>query len=131
MKQFLTILVASVFLAACIPTGTTPTPTPDPSPPTQGADCGIQSCHGLDISCGPAVPEFCTTEYRLGDFCRQFAECGVVEGQCQFIETETFVSCKSCVEQCEKGDPEASFACEEQCRMELQPYLYSEENLGL
>ncbi|VVB75045.1 Uncharacterised protein [Candidatus Tiddalikarchaeum anstoanum] len=25
--------------------------------------CGIENCHGLDITCGPNIPEVCTTLY--------------------------------------------------------------------
>ena len=82
--------------------------------------CGIESCHGLDIVCGSNVPEVCTMEYRLGDFCREFAECEVIEGQCQFMENSTFFACKECVETCEDpDDPEGALECEDVCRQQF------------
>lgn len=83
--------------------------------------CGIQSCHGLDISCGSDVPQACTAEYKLGDFCRQYASCKTVEGTCQFVESEIFTACKSCVEKCENGqDPQQAFKCESKCREQIE-----------
>lgn len=79
-------------------------------------DCQITSCHGLDITCGADAPQMCTMEYRLGDFCREFATCKTVQGECQFIESDTFSSCKSCVESCTQSDPIDAFACEDICR---------------
>jgi hypothetical protein len=43
--------------------------------------CGMENCHGLNISCGPKVPEFCTEIYELGDFCREFVRCEIVQGE--------------------------------------------------
>jgi hypothetical protein len=83
--------------------------------------CGIENCHGLTISCGPNVPEACTAMYALGDFCREFAQCQVVDGSCQFVPSTRFQSCKGCVEDCQKSkDPLRAFECEHQCR-ELFP----------
>jgi hypothetical protein len=28
--------------------------------------CGLEQCHGLELTCGPNVPEMCTKEYKLG-----------------------------------------------------------------
>ncbi|MCD4782049.1 MAG: hypothetical protein K8S27_16110 [Candidatus Omnitrophica bacterium] len=79
--------------------------------------CGIENCHGLDISCGPNVPEVCTAMYALGDFCRQFAQCQTVEGRCQLVPSVQFQSCKSCVQNCmDAKDPMRAFACESHCR---------------
>ena len=91
----------------------------------QTADCGILSCHGLAIECGADVPEMCTMEYRLGDFCRQFADCQVVEGTCQFVENSYFMNCKSCVQDCEvlNDDPSQAFECESQCREQFESVL--------
>jgi len=80
--------------------------------------CGIQSCHGLEISCGPDVPEMCTMEYQGGDNCRQFAACQVIDGQCTQVDSPRFEACKACVQQCEQdaaGDGTQFFACESQC----------------
>jgi len=80
--------------------------------------CGIENCHGLDIVCGPNPAQICTEIYQLGDKCRQFAECGAVNGSCQFIENPQFTACKNCVETCEKdnlNNPELAFTCESKC----------------
>lgn len=82
--------------------------------------CGIENCHGLDITCGSNIPETCTEIYQLGDFCRQYVECKVVDDQCQLVENSKFDQCKSCVEECENlDDSEEAFECEENCRETL------------
>jgi len=85
--------------------------------------CDITSCHGFDIECGPDSPQMCTMEYRLGDFCRQFAQCQVLQGECQFVENSTFMNCRSCVTQCDADHPEdpmAAFECENDCREQFE-----------
>jgi hypothetical protein len=80
--------------------------------------CGIESCHGLEITCGKNVPEACDMMYMGGDGCRQYAECSVIGGKCEFVKSEIFENCKSCVENCEKefqNDPTEFFNCESQC----------------
>lgn len=80
--------------------------------------CGIENCHGLDIVCGSNPAEMCTEMYQLGDRCRQFAKCGVVNGSCRQIEDTQFTACKICVETCERkfpNDPEQAFMCENGC----------------
>ena len=86
--------------------------------------CGIENCHGLDITCGPNVPEVCDERYQFGDFCREyFAGCGIINGICSPAEQESgntaFGKCKSCVMECEKITDQysdKSFLCEEKCR---------------
>ncbi len=80
--------------------------------------CGITNCHGLDIICGSDIPDACTTEYRIGDNCRQYAECGVIDGLCRQITSPEFTICKSCVAKCVSefsGDGAAMFECESKC----------------
>lgn len=84
----------------------------------QSQTCGIENCHGLQIQCGFSPAEMCTAMYALGDKCREHAECGVVNGNCQQIANPLFDACKSCVEACDAkftNDPEALFACESEC----------------
>lgn len=98
-------------------------PTVPQTPDSGTSVCGITSCHGLDIECGSDVPEMCTMEYRLGDFCRQFAECRVVQGECQFVENSFFMNCRSCVQDCSRlhtDDPMQAFECESQCRDQFE-----------
>lgn len=82
------------------------------------SQCGIENCHGLDIVCGANPADTCTMMYQLGDTCRQFAECGQVDGVCQQIENPQFTACKHCVQKCEAdfpNDSEKAFACESTC----------------
>ncbi len=91
---------------------------PDTKPPVITSTCGIENCHGLDIVCGSNPAQMCTEMYQLGDRCRQFATCGVVNGSCKQIEDTQFTACKTCVQACEKkfpNDPEQVFQCENTC----------------
>ena len=87
-------------------------------PPQISGRCGIENCHGLNITCGPNVPETCDLMYRVGDNCRQYASCQKTNGQCQLVKTKKFDECKSCVGKCEqnfKNDPINFFQCENKC----------------
>lgn len=80
--------------------------------------CGLENCHGLDIECGPNIAETCTEMYQLGDKCREFARCKIIDGVCQQEQSDLFDSCKSCVEKCINDLPddiEGSFQCEIEC----------------
>ncbi len=86
--------------------------------PQISGKCGIESCHGLDISCGPNIPEVCSMMYAAGDNCRQFVSCRLTNGQCKLEKSPRFDSCKSCVEKCEQdfqGDQVKFFECESEC----------------
>jgi hypothetical protein len=87
-------------------------------PPQISGKCGIENCHGLDITCGPNVPEACDAMYMAGDNCRQFVSCQTIEGQCKLDKSPRFDSCKACVEKCERDypdDPIKFFECESRC----------------
>lgn len=87
-------------------------------PPQISGKCGMENCHGLDITCGPNVPEICDMMYAIGDNCRQYASCQVVNGQCRLEKTSKFDICKSCVEKCEQGfkdDGFKFFECGSRC----------------
>lgn len=80
--------------------------------------CGIENCHGLDITCGPNIPEVCDMMYMAGDNCRQYASCEIINGKCQLIKSPKFEECKSCVERCKldfKDDQIKFFKCESKC----------------
>lgn len=114
--KFALIAVGAVLFAAC----TQQPPQPPMSDDTPGVvKCGIESCHGMDITCGANVPDVCTDEYQLGDFCREYATCEVVNGNCQFESTPTWEACRTCVEECAALPAEEAFACETQCRSEI------------
>ncbi len=81
-------------------------------------DCRILNCHGLDISCGESASFACDAMYRIGDKCRQYASCVVIEGECQQKVDPRFDACKACVATCEKtyqNDPMKSMDCESSC----------------
>ncbi|MCK4781756.1 hypothetical protein KAS79_02400 [Candidatus Parcubacteria bacterium] len=80
--------------------------------------CGIENCHGLDITCGPNVPKQCTMMYMLGDRCRQYVSCEIIEGRCQLVKKVEFEECKFCVEKCledYKNDVVEIHRCESEC----------------
>ena len=98
-------------------TGLVPPAPINPTTPPVSSECGIENCHGLDIVCGKPA-EMCTEMYQLGDKCRQFARCGIVDGECQQIESPQFDTCKACAQKCEKdfpSDPDKAFMCESEC----------------
>lgn len=85
----------------------------------EGKVCGRENCHGLDIKCGSHPAEVCTAMYALGDKCLQYAKCGLVDGQCQFQANDAFDSCKACIDDCLKKNPDDSakvFDCEAKCQ---------------
>jgi len=87
-------------------------------PPQLSGKCGIESCHGLDITCGPNVPEACDLMYIGGDNCRQYASCQIVDKKCQLVKNQKFNDCKSCVDKCSvdfKDDQIKFFECESKC----------------
>jgi len=89
------------------------------SPPRNSEECVAESCHGLNIICGPNTPEFCSMMYAAGDNCRQYANCQLIDGQCKLEKSPKFENCKSCVEKCEldyKDDVVNFFECESKCR---------------
>jgi hypothetical protein len=114
------LLVAALLAAGCTtnsPGGNAPA-TPVPTVTSGTGNCGITSCHGLDLACGAGAPDFCTMEYRLGDKCRQFAHCENSAGTCRLVTSPAFDTCRACAEACEKqsaSDPAGAFACEAKC----------------
>ncbi len=81
--------------------------------------CGLQTCHGLEVSCGPDIIEACTAIYMEGDRCLELVRCDVVGSECQQVDQEPFLACKDCVESCKEkyGDdePDKFFECEFKC----------------
>jgi len=78
----------------------------------------MENCHGLDITCGPNVPEFCDEMIVPEDICRQYASCQKISGKCQLVKTRKFDDCKSCVEKCSqdfKDDYIKFFECVSKC----------------
>ena len=88
----------------------------------QETNCGLLNCHGVDAACGFDAPQMCDAMYRMGDFCRQYISCQVVDGQCRAVTREPFETCRACVLECEKikDDPAGAFACESTCRSQVE-----------
>jgi len=87
--------------------------------PFGSAKCGIENCHGLDITCGPNVAEVCDAIYMAGDLCRQYATCQVVNGRCELAVDARFSACRGCVENCQAQfgeDAIGYFECEAACQ---------------
>ena len=87
-----------------------------PSPVSK--KCGIENCHGLDITCGPNVSEACDAMYAAGDNCRQFARCQLNGSRCELQESPKLNACRECVKACEekyKNNQMVFFECESQC----------------
>jgi hypothetical protein len=64
--------------------------------------------------------------YALGDFCREYARCRIINGQCSLSQDLTFEMCATCVRQCTDAhldDPIESFNCEARCRDQLTAML--------
>ncbi len=85
-------------------------------------NCGFQSCHGLDLSCGAQIQ--CELVYQYGDNCRQYAKCyfegNGLTGSCFLNKSSRFDECKSCVQKClqDFGDDYIkSFECEYKCTL--------------
>jgi hypothetical protein len=82
-------------------------------------ECGVENCHGLDISCGPNVAQICTMEYKFGDICRQYVSCEYQNNQCRLVESLNFKICKQCVIECESKFADINldqlFSCESAC----------------
>lgn len=91
---------------------------PPNNEPQNSEKCGIENCHGLNITCGPNVPDACTEVYQLGDGCRKYAKCENVGEKCQLQRDKKFDECKACAEKCNqdfKNNAEAAFRCEANC----------------
>jgi hypothetical protein len=109
-----TVPTTSPPLTFVTPSGTLVIPSGTAGEP-EASTCGLTSCHGLDLACGPNPPQVCTMEYQLGDKCRQFATCSNANGSCRLVTTPQFDSCKACVQKCGGADPAEIFTCEEKC----------------
>ena len=86
------------------------------STPGGGNKCELESCNGLDVTCGPNAPEVCYTMYQLGDFCREYVGCEIIDGECQLVKDPKFDMCKGCVDECNKLEEMEAFDCEDGCR---------------
>jgi len=96
------------------PSASSSSPTPAPSPsPSAPIVCNIHPCHGLAVECTTAPPEACTEIYMMGDFCRGFVECTIVDGKCAVAPSAKFTECKECLAKCAAAKKKD---CDESCR---------------
>ena len=91
----------------------------EPLIPVSSGACEVSNCHGL-VTCGEPV-EYCTLEYRLGDFCREYASCEQTRTGCAVAESATYTACLSCVQECEAlPESQSALECETKCRGQMQ-----------
>ncbi len=93
-------------------------------PPSSGAvSCGVTNCSGVDVTCGYVKndePLMCNASYALGDFCRSYVKCAVVDGSCVPVKDARYEKCATCVRDCTNiSDPEKAFQCEADCREKI------------
>jgi hypothetical protein len=115
----------STIEAPNFPPPTTPTPItselPVITPPSNTVSCGVTNCHGTTVTCGDVSdPIACTMEYRIGDFCRQYVSCEVVQNSCTAVTDSKYNQCVSCIEKCTSENPDDAFMCEDSCRASLE-----------
>ncbi|MFA5962268.1 MAG: hypothetical protein WC848_06315 [Parcubacteria group bacterium] len=122
MKKIITLgtlSMALLFLTGCGQSRPNNPDTNQPvNPPQVSGKCGMENCHGLDITCGPNTSAACDSMYAFGDNCRQYASCQTINGECKLQKTAKFDTCKSCVEKCAKTFPNDSMKnaeCESNC----------------
>jgi hypothetical protein len=105
------------------------------TPAQTTAKCGVENCHGLEITCGPNVADVCTEIYMAGDNCRPYASCKTINGQCALEKTPKFDSCKSCVEKCKTdyGTGQIEFfQCENKCAGPMVDWeAYGDDNFNI
>ncbi|MFZ5376131.1 MAG: hypothetical protein ACOZAN_00480 [Patescibacteria group bacterium] len=90
----------------------------DPTSPTGNniATCGIEQCHGVDVTCGSNVPEACTLEFRIDDTCRSLIRCQQTGTRCELVKDDAFANCQNCVEKCmQLSDADQSLNCATKC----------------
>jgi hypothetical protein len=88
---------------------TEPTVTAAPTEVPTLATCGIETCDGLAVTCGPNVATACPKNINPGDNpgdrCLQYATCQVVSGSCQLVTESRYGKCVNCVEACQTSFP--------------------------
>lgn len=96
-------------------------PVYDDTPQDSDIACGAENCHGLKVECGPDVVEMCSMKYQIGDGCRKFVSCEVIDGSCSANETPAYFDCKACIDTCSekhKDDPIGFSQCETDCAIQ-------------
>lgn len=84
--------------------------------------CGIQECHGMNLTCGSKPVDMCTEIFMVGDSCRSFFKCALMDGQCGQLSDRRFDLCKSCIQQCvaeSNNDPTKTLECDSKCNEEI------------
>lgn len=88
--------------------------------PSTISRCGLESCNGLDLTCGPNIPEMCPAVIGVADRCRDFAKCTQDVNGCSLVYEPGFKVCESCVDTCSKRSESVNldfdaFACVQNC----------------
>lgn len=105
-------LLASFSFKDTAPTVPAPISTPVPLP---AAACGIEQCHGYDITCGDNTALMCTMEFRLEDTCRQYVRCEQKGKVCTRSTEPKFTTCVSCVQKCSTQQGTDAYDCVNRC----------------
>jgi hypothetical protein len=112
MFILLAMAVVAILVTGCTSTSqpvavvtTEPTVTAAPTEVPTVLTCGIQTCDGLAVTCGPNVVTNCPKAINPGDRCLQYATCQVVSGSCQLVTESRYDKCVNCVEACQNSFP--------------------------
>ncbi|MFA5332352.1 MAG: hypothetical protein WC342_08240 [Methanoregula sp.] len=123
----LALVVIVIFSAGCTSqttsqetTATTvPTPeTTEPVPAQTTVVCGAENCHGVTVQCGSNPVDSCTSEINVGDRCRKYATCQVVDNVCQVVTQTPYEKCKACIQSCSDSyfnNPNMLVDCSQKC----------------
>jgi hypothetical protein len=97
---------------------TEPTVTATPTEVPTVLACGIQTCNGLAVTCGPNVATACPHTLNPGNQCLQYATCQDVSGSCQLTTESRYGKCVNCVEACQTSfpnNPNQVLDCSQSC----------------
>lgn len=121
----LVMVVAAILVTGCTSTSqpvavvtTEPTVTAAPTEMPTLAACGIQTCNGLAVTCGPNVVTTCPNALNPGNQCLQYATCQDVSGSCQLATESRYDKCVNCVEACQNSfpnNPNQVLDCSQSC----------------
>jgi hypothetical protein len=125
MFILLSMAVVAILVTGCTSTSqpvavvtTEPTVTATPTEVPTVLACGIQTCNGLAVTCGPNVATACPNTLNPGNQCLQYATCQVASGSCQLANESRYGKCVNCVEACQNSfpnNPNQVLDCSQSC----------------
>jgi hypothetical protein len=125
MVILLSMAVVVILVTGCTSTSqpvavvtTEPTVAATPTEVPTVLACGIQTCNGLAVTCGPNVVTACPNTLDPGNQCLQYATCQVVSGSCQIATESRYGKCVNCVEACQNSfpnNPNQVLDCSQSC----------------